>query len=183
MNKKMKLKIALIGCIVLAFGIIFTYQVLMQQKTPAEAADSPTVGSSPPDFTLKNLDNVEVTLSELKGTVVFLNFWASWCPPCRSEMPSMENLKGEMEGYEFKIIAVSLDRITTDDVKEFVEDNGYTFEILHDTTFEVSDKYQVMGIPTTFIIDKDGIIVEISVGSENWSTDERIKQLKTLAEN
>jgi len=140
----------------------------------------PSVGAPAPDFTLPSIDGESVTLSDYQGRVVLLNFWASWCPPCRAEMPSMENLHRTMGDEDFVIIAVSIDGGGINKVSEFAVQNGYTFEILHDKDQVVADPYGVEAIPTSYIIDKTGAIVEISRGAEDWSSEKRLSQFREL---
>jgi peroxiredoxin len=139
------------------------------------------MGEPAPDFVLESINGGDVRLSDFKGKVVLLNFWATWCPPCRAEMPSLENLKKQMKGRDFVIIAVSIDNVETPMIKNFVSGNGYTFTVLHDAEQAVAEVYLVMGIPTTYVIDKGGTIVDKSVGMEYWDSPDRIRQLMSLA--
>jgi len=140
----------------------------------------PSVGAPAPDFTLPGIDGTSVTLSEYQGQVVLLNFWASWCPPCRSEMPSMERLHRTLDNEDFVIIAVSIDGGGTNKVEDFISQNGYTFTILHDKNQVVADPYGIEAIPTSYIIDKDGTVVEVSRGAEDWNSDRRLSQFREL---
>ena len=121
------------------------------------------------DFTLPLLDGENVTLSSFRGKVVFLNFWASWCPPCREEMPSMETLYQRYKDLGLEMLAVNL-RESPDEVRRFVQSNGYTFPVLLDRTGRVGSNFGVSGIPTTFIIDREGKIIGRLVGSIYWDT-------------
>lgn len=179
MKKKSKLNFVIRTILFLVLASYLVGQI----KVTAEAKETARVGSHSPNFTLSNLDGKEVKLSDYKGKVVFLNFWATWCRPCRYEMPFMENLKSEMNGYDFVILAVSVDRAKTEKIKEFIKNNGYTFEVFHDSSRELHKIYQHQnqGIPTTYIIDKDGIIIEVSVGAEKWNSKERLSQFKALS--
>jgi peroxiredoxin len=132
------------------------------------------------DFSLPNVAGKQVKLSSFKGKVVFLNFWASWCPPCREEMPSIENLFKKMKGKNFQILAVSLDEGGADVVKRFVSKNRYTFPILLDPDNKAAGKYGIYSIPATYIIDKQGYIIDYYVGSRDWSEDAAISALKKL---
>ena len=110
-----------------------------------------------------------VTLSNLRGKVVFLNFWATWCPPCRAEMPSMESLYNRYKDRGFEMLVVNCaegDAV----VRDFREDFNLTFPIPLDRDGRVSSSYGVQAIPTTFIIDKEGRIVVRFVGSLDWDT-------------
>ncbi len=178
MKKKSKL-IGIFG-VISVFALVSVAGISIKHDTLLMASDIASVGSSAPDFILKDLDGKKVKLSDHRGEIVLLNFWATWCPPCRAEMPSMEKMKEKMKGKDFIILAVSIDTSSPDRLSDFIEKNGYTFDILHDPEQTVARNYLVMGIPTTYIIDKKGVIVEKSVGAEMWDTEERIEQMHEL---
>ncbi|ETI70281.1 TlpA disulfide reductase family protein [Neobacillus vireti] len=113
------------------------------------------IGIKAPDFELKTLTGETVKLSNLKGKKVMLNFWATWCGPCKAEMPEMEQFSKQI-GDDIVILAVNIDPQL--DVKGFVDENKITFPILLDTDDKVNETYQIMAIPTTYFIDSKGII-------------------------
>ncbi|MGZ4162226.1 MAG: redoxin domain-containing protein [Neobacillus sp.] len=117
--------------------------------------ESLQIGSKAPDFELKTLTGETVKLSSLKGKKVMLNFWATWCPPCKAEMPAMEQFSKQI-GKDVVILAVNIDPQL--DVKGFVDKNGITFPVLLDTDDKVNEMYQIISIPTTYFIDSNGII-------------------------
>lgn len=124
-------------------------------------------GDAAPDFTLTTLDGKEVSLSDYKGKKVVLNFWASWCPPCKAEMPHMQNYYEDMtEEDNVEILAVNLTNKDNglDEVTSFVEDYGLTFPIPMDEEGQVGNAYKVIPIPTTYMIDTSGIIQNMIVG-------------------
>jgi peroxiredoxin len=122
------------------------------------------VGAKAPDFELKTLSGDTVKLSDLKGKKVMLNFWATWCPPCKAEMPAMEEFHKEA-GDEVVILAVNIDPHL--DVKAFVDENGITFPIPLDAEDKVNETYQVLSIPTTYFIDTKGNIGNKYIGAMN----------------
>ena len=124
-----------------------------------------------PDFTLENLAGEEVTLSSYRGTVVFLNFWATWCPPCREEMPSMETMYNELKEDGFRILAVDLNE-SGKTVETFLEDKGYTYDIALDTTGKIGSIYGARSIPTSYLLDREGFILGYIIGSRLWDTPE-----------
>ena len=126
-----------------------------------------TVGEPAPDFTLVDLQGKTWTLSDLKGQVVFVNFWATWCPPCREEMPSMERLFNLMPKDKFKMLAI-LNRDDPALARDFVKKLGVTMPILNDQPNEVGVKYGLTGLPETFIVDKQGILREKFIGPYQW---------------
>jgi len=109
------------------------------------------------NFTLEDLDGNKVTLSEFLGKKVFLNFWATWCPPCKAEMPDMEKLYQETKDSDLVMLAVNVgeDKKT---VQDFITENNYNFTILLDTDGKISQLYQVSGIPTSYFIDTKGFL-------------------------
>lgn len=122
------------------------------------------VGAKAPDFELKTLAGDTVKLSDLKGKKVMLNFWATWCPPCKAEMPAMEEFHKEA-GDEVVILAVNIDPHL--DVKAFVDENSITFPIPLDAEDKVNETYQVLSIPTTYFIDTKGNIGNKYIGAMN----------------
>jgi peroxiredoxin len=121
------------------------------------------------DFSLKLVDGRTVTLDALKGKVVFLNFWATWCPPCREEMPSMEILYRRFRDQGLELIAVDIME-SSKAVSAFLSDNDLSFPAALDANGRVSNRYGIQAIPATFIIDRDGKIILYTVGGRNWNT-------------
>lgn len=122
------------------------------------------------DFTLLDREGNEVSLSSFKGKVVFLNFWASWCPPCRAEMPDIQKIYEKYKDTDVAIITVNLtaaEKNGIEDTNKFIDENDYTFPVLLDKDGEVAVKYRISGIPTTYIINKDGIIYNFITGAMN----------------
>lgn len=138
---------------------------------------------SAPDVRVKGLSGTEFKLSSQKGKVVFLNFWASWCPPCREEMPSIQKLYNGFKGEKIVFAAISIDRGGKDTVAPFIKKNLYTFPVYLDQSGIAASKYEVLSIPTTFIIDKKGNIAAKIVGAIDWNSDEvKTKIKKIIAE-
>lgn len=133
------------------------------------------------DFELDALEGGKTKLSDHAGKVVFLNFWATWCPPCRAEMPSMQVLSDRLKDKGLVILAVDL-REGPELVKPFMEEFGLDFPVLLDRTGSVGARYGVRSIPTTYIIDRDGIIVAGRIGGQEWDSDEVIAFFEQLLE-
>jgi len=125
-----------------------------------------------PNFCLDDLDGRKVELKNLKGKVVLINFWATWCGPCKEEMPSMEALTLQFKGKDFVFLAISVDYAGLIPVKEFIGKHRYTFPVLFDPKSKVLDLYQIKEIPATFIIDKKGRMVGKALGPKNWKSPE-----------
>ncbi|WP_285766873.1 redoxin domain-containing protein [Peribacillus sp. SI8-4] len=116
------------------------------------------IGAKAPNFSLKTLDGKQVELTDYKGKKVMLNFWATWCPPCKKEMPDMERYT-KQAGDDAVVLAVNID--PENDVQSFVKENGITFTIPLDSNSAknpVNERYKVLSIPTTYFIDKEGKI-------------------------
>ncbi|MFH1347614.1 MAG: TlpA disulfide reductase family protein [Candidatus Margulisiibacteriota bacterium] len=129
------------------------------------------------DFTLKDLNGKFHTLSQYRGKYIFLNFWATWCPPCRREMPSMQQMYEDSDKDKFVMLAVSV-REPAARVINFVEENAYTFPVLLDPVDEVAHQYRVNSYPTTFIIDEKGKIMGRISGARLWSWEDFEKLIK-----
>jgi peroxiredoxin len=121
------------------------------------------------DFTLPKLDGSDFTLSQQQGKVIFLNFWATWCPPCRQEMPSMEALYQRFRTSGLEIIAVNLGE-SREQVTSFMRQNNLSFPVVLDTRQSTGSMYNARSIPTTYIIDRRNLIIGMVVGSINWNS-------------
>ena len=129
-------------------------------------------GFPAPDFTLEELSGERWRLSELRGKVVFLNVWATWCSPCRMEMPSMERLHQRLKNDGLVILAISEDEGGFSAVKPFVDEIGATFPVLLDPEGIVPVRYGVTGYPETFLIDRRGQVVHHAIGPADWDSEE-----------
>ncbi|MDR2783706.1 MAG: TlpA family protein disulfide reductase [Treponema sp.] len=130
------------------------------------------------NFTVRMLDGSTQKLSGLKGNVVFLNFWATWCGPCRTEMPSMETLYQRFKDRSFVMLAIDLQE-DSEDVSSFMRQMGLTFPVGIDDG-PIGSMYGISAIPTTFIIDKNGYIIATIAGSKNWNTQEVFSAIDSL---
>jgi cytochrome c biogenesis protein CcmG/thiol:disulfide interchange protein DsbE len=132
------------------------------------------VGTMAPSFSGKTLDAPAKvkSLADYKGKVVLLNVWATWCGPCRVEMPSIEALHKEMGPKGLHVVAVSIDtaKDSREEILKFLRTNNLTFEVLHDSTKAVQAAYQTTGVPETFIIAADGTIRKKVIGDSNWNS-------------
>jgi peroxiredoxin len=146
-----------------------------QESTPAK-----TESQQAPDFTLKTLDGTSYTLSQLRGKVIFLNFWGTFCPPCRAEMPSMERLNTVFAGKDFVMLAVNIEENGATVLPDFLRQYPHSFPILLDTEAKVQNLYGVYQVPETFIIDKRGRVLERVVGARDWSSTSALQQFRAL---
>jgi len=136
-----------------------------------------SASSVAPDFTLQDLSGKKVTLSGLKGSVVLLEFWATWCPPCRASIPGIERLHRAYGNKGLTVLAVSFDEGGWDKVKDFVAEHKITYSVLKGTD-EVSTKYLVRMIPAMYLVDKQGIVRKQYLGG--GSEEELEKEIKAL---
>ena len=159
-----------VACAVLAIVAAIAYgatRYLRKELFPVE------LGSKAPQFSAFTLDTVprEKRLSDYRGQVVMINVWATWCLPCRVEMPSIEALNKSYASKGLKIVAVSIDDPGTDAaIRAFVKQYGLTFEVLHDPQGKISDLYDVTGYPETFIVGKDGVIRKKLMSATDWNS-------------
>lgn len=131
------------------------------------------VGTPAPDFRATTIDGTPrtKTLADYAGQVVLVNIWATWCPPCREEMPSLEALHRRLGPRGLRIVAVSIDDPgTVDQIRAFRDALGLTFEILHDADGRIRRDYQTTGVPETFVIGPDGVIRKKVIAAANWDS-------------
>ena len=139
-------------------------------------------GTAIVDFELESLHGEKIRLSGLNGKVIFLNFWATWCGPCRAEMPSMQKLSDRFLEKGLEIVAVDLQE-RKETVREFAEEFGLSFHVLLDTTGEVGAIYGARSIPTTYIVDRQGNVVAGTIGGREWDTPELLAYFEALLKN
>ena len=171
----MKKKLLIIGLVLVLFGGSF-YEVksfTSAKKSNSNSSQANITGNvvlnqltkiKAPDFKLKDLNGKVVSLSDFKGKNVYVNFWASWCPPCRGEMPDIEKLYQETKDSNLVILAINLGE-DTGTVKSFIKENKYNFKILLDSDKSAGQQYNITAIPASFFIDKNGYIVNERVGA------------------
>ena len=132
-----------------------------------------------PDFNLKGEDGKWYKLSSMKGKVVVINFWATWCPPCRYEMPALENLWQKVKDQDIIVLGVNVGE-DTDTIFEFTGTYPVSFPIPMDIDGKVIEQYPIKGLPTTYVINPQGMVTHRAVGSREWDQDWVIKELKSL---
>ena len=130
------------------------------------------VGDQAPNFQLYDLGGNTVTLSEYRGSIVFINFWATWCGPCRVEMPAMEALYKAFERKDFEILAISTDQQGVAVTRPFRNQLGLTFPILHDSDYRVGLAYGARSLPMSFLVDRKGVIIHRIFGARDWESPE-----------
>ncbi len=126
-------------------------------ESPTAPVEGAQVDNLAPNFQLQNLDGQTVSLSNFRGKPVLVNFWATWCPPCRSEMPYIQEIYEEWTNKGLVVLTINIGE-SSSKVEEFMQSLNLSFTVLLDTKQDVAQRYNITGIPTTFFIDKDGII-------------------------
>ncbi len=175
----MRRLILVVLILLLACGALYFYTSNSSERTyhPVVAV---AIGGLAPDFQLEDNNGNLVSLSALRGKVVIVNFWATWCPPCRAEMPSMEKLNGVMAGEDFVLLAINIEANGRSTVAEFLKKTPHTFPILYDEQGVVQQLYGVYNFPESFVITKDGLIDDKVIGAIDWAHPETIAYFKGL---
>ena len=150
------------------------------------SSDSPVqqvpikIGLPAPDFKFPGIDGKMVKLSDYRGKVVLVNIWATWCPSCVDEMPSMEKLYRKLQGEKFEILAVSIDSLGATAVAPFMKKYQLTFPALIDSAGAIRMGYRTTGVPESFIIDKNGILVKKIIGPLDWTRPDALRYFRDL---
>ena len=148
-----------------------------------------TTGTFAPNFEVRDLDDGLVRLSDHSGKVVLVNIWATWCPPCLLEMPSMQRLHEKLAEEDFVVMAISVDAElglrdkagqVGGDIRAFADSLGLTFPILHDSSGDIQRFYRTMGLPETFLIGRDGIIYRKVAGGTEWDAPGHVELIQRL---
>lgn len=135
-----------------------------------DVSGAPQIGQEAPDLVFTSFEGKDYKLSDLKGKVVLLNFWATWCPPCREEIPSMENAYKELKDKGFVIVAINIDQGGKKAIIRFKRELPFSFPVALDPEAKAARTYRVTSIPTNIIIDRQGKIVNKGVGAVNWDS-------------
>ena len=175
------------------FGLLFVVAVVVAAWMGRDSYRPVIAGEPAPDFVASTLDGGQATLQDYRGKVILLNIWATGCPPCREEMPSMQRLTEKLAGTDFEIVAVSVDAAEVGapgyggfvggDVPAFAEELGLTFTILRDPEGTIAGTYQTTGLPESFLIGRDGLIYRKVPGGTDWSDDRYVEQIQRLLDS
>jgi peroxiredoxin len=171
-QKRKNWKLMIFVVFILGSSWTFFSRVPAAATTDGAPPPSPREGFSAPDFTLELLGGGQVTLSDLRGQVVMINIWASWCPPCREEMPAIQNVYEEYKDQGLVVLGVNTTYQDSEGAAvAFVDEFALTFPVPLDRHGKVSNLYQLRGLPSTYFIDREGVIHSVVVGgpmSESW---------------
>lgn len=157
----------IVGAIVAALGL-----GVVALTTLGPEIDQVQVGAKAPDFRVVDLANGDsVSLRKrYAGSVTLVNIWATWCVPCRTEMPSMQEAYAALKPRGFRIAAVSIDEGSPDAVRQFVRELGLTFDVLLDQSTLMQQAYQTTGVPESFLLDRNGVIIKRVIGAHDWNS-------------
>lgn len=164
-----------IALVVLVLGVVALLRYGPQVEPVA-------VGNHAPDFQVANLasgDTVSLR-KHYKGEVTLVNIWATWCIPCRTEMPAMQEAYAALKPEGFHIAAVSVDQGAPEDVRKFVQEMGLTFDVYQDRTTRIEQTYQTTGVPESFLLDRQGRIVKRVIGAHDWNSPANRKLIRRL---
>ncbi len=150
------------------------------ETSPVLERIGPRVGTTAPNFQLWDLNGKPISLSQYQGRVVLVNFWATWCGPCRVEMPAMEQLYREFNSKGFEILAISTDQQGVAVTRPFKESLRLSFPILHDSDYRVGMAYGARTLPITFLVDRQGMIRHRIFGARDWGSQEARQLIQTL---
>ena len=180
-NKSLWVMLALIVVIIVAILLLPSGEAEKESETQTESTTLVKAGDMAPDFTVEMVDGSSVTLGDLKGNVVLLNFWATWCPPCRQELTRVQtDIIDRFAGKPFVFLPVSRGE-KREAVEAFREKTGYTFPMGLDPARTVYDRYASNYIPRNFVIDRKGKVVLATVGYDEHEFEELIRTIeKTL---
>lgn len=153
--------------LIMIFALIFTLGACSTEEEN-NVDEGNLVDDTAYDFTLENLEGDNESLSDYRGQVVFLNFWASWCPPCQEEMPDLDQFYADYKDKEFMLIAVNVAE-ERETVVNYLDQNGFEMPVLFDKDGSLTKKYGVQGIPKTFILNKEGKIIAMKSGAMTYS--------------
>lgn len=159
---------------IIAFGLaVLTWALVFPGTTQARVAPwdiEKLPSTQAPTFSLPDLNGKTVTLRSFKGKVLLINFWATWCAPCREEMPALDRLQHKMKDKGLSVIGISIDSDKAL-VSEFIAKTKSSFTVLHDPDMTCHDEYKVFSYPTTFLVDRQGVIRKYWTDPQEWDSD------------
>lgn len=180
-SKRMLARLLLLACLSLSTGAVAApVAPAADQAMQDFGVELPQQRRMAPDFTLHGLDGRKVSLSNYRGKLVLLHFWATWCVPCRHEMPLLHRLEQAMPAGEFRLICVNVNRGSSESVRTFIEEVSPPFHTLLDPEGSVRNRYAVRGLPTTYLIGQDGKIIGRMIGERDWASAEARHMLRLL---
>jgi peroxiredoxin len=162
-------RVFILRCVMIHGLLVAVVFLCLSAEAFSPLAADELIGKKAPEIRLKDLDHKEVALTSMKGKVVLINFWATWCPPCKAEMPSLNSLYNEYKDRGLVVLAVSMDR-KEKEVSDYIKRNAFSFRVLLDTKMTATTDYRVFSLPTSFIVDKNGVVMKMYLGEERWNS-------------
>lgn len=171
----------------LRIGPLFVGLILLLTLSGCDSSSSSRpavkIGAPAPDFTLVNMDGEMVSLADFRGRIVVINFWATWCPPCREEKPTMEELYKRFKDEGLVFLAINVEENGHQVVSQYLMSHPYSFPILLDAKAVVQGLYGVFRYPESFIIDRNGVAVEHVIGGRDWMQNPTYRMIENLLQN
>jgi peroxiredoxin len=161
--------------VVIAVFILLIYNAVFAEQSLTELSEPQLA----PNFTLLDMDGVSHQLSDYKGKTVIINFWATWCPPCREEMPSMERAWNKIKDQNIIMFAINVGE-DEDTIFTFLGDYPASFTILLDTSGTLIEQWPVKGLPTTFVVSPKGKLVYRAIGGREWDDEALLDKIRKL---
>jgi peroxiredoxin len=174
-----KKKVAFLAVLIVLISLFIGGYLVMDRTTGNKVITS---GDRAPEFQLQKMDNGYVGLSDLRGKVVMLHFWATWCPPCVEEIPTLDRLRHSLIGKDFEMLAVSVDEGGAGAVAPFIQKNGLDVPVLFDPGRDIAGLYGTYKFPETYIIDRQGVVRYKAIGPRDWTDPSNIQILRNIIE-
>jgi peroxiredoxin len=177
-----------IPMVIAALGAVLVVSLAWMSRGQIQPVE---VGAPAPEISASDLEGTPRTLADYRGNVLLVNIWATWCTPCKAEMPSMQRLQEEVGTEDFQILAVSIDRAPPDHdpanpldgkLQSFADSLGLTFTILHDPEDRISIDYRAAGVPASFVVDREGVLVEKISGPREWDSPQYVRRIRSVLE-
>ncbi len=179
-NTEYIMKFKLSSTIFLVTGLFVFYLILLSKADlHASGMEYPEENFFAPSFELSSLEGQKIKLADFRGKIVFINFWATWCVPCKTEMASMQKLYQRFKGRDFQMLAISVDKDISS-IKPYLKKYNLTFPVLLDPENLVKGKYKTVGLPETYVVDKRGLILHKAIGPRDWFTKTIIEVFEQL---
>jgi len=172
-------KIAFLAVLIILTALFIAGYLVMDRKTGNKIIAS---GDRAPEFRLQKSDAGSVSLADLRGKVVMVHFWATWCPPCVEELPTLDKLHNSTLGKDFEMLAVSVDEGGAGAVAPFIQKNGLNLPVLFDPGGEVARLYGTYKFPETYILDRAGVVRYKAIGPRDWTEPANIQALRNIIE-
>ncbi|HEY6011064.1 MAG TPA: TlpA disulfide reductase family protein [Nitrospirota bacterium] len=175
-----KKQVVFLVVLVLFVALVAVGYFIKDKKGKPAGSRIIAAGDRAPDFRLTASDGRQVSLSELRGRMVMVHFWATWCPPCVEELPTLDKLNSALAGTDFVLLAVNVDEGGVESVAHFLQSNRVSLPVLFDPGGRVAAQYGTFKLPETYIIDREGVVRYKVIGPRDWANPENIQSMREL---